>query len=271
MRLARARRPPCRERRQAAAEPGSARRKPTPARDPREPEPFQPAVPRHDHLLHPGAAVPLVADDGAARELGRRGRNGGGHRRHPRAATGPHQLADRRRCGDRRGIRSGGSTQGEDDCDAADGGALQRRRRRRSRARGTRGVPQPGPGPRDPPPRRSARDRARRADRLGLLRRLDRRVHQAPGAASRTADHVSRTADREPGVARRARRGRSGDRRRQREPVALRASARRLADLRRALRAPDRRRRHAGRDLAPERVHGARGSGHRLRDSARTC
>ena len=39
----------------------------------------------------------------------------------------------------------------------------------------------------------------------------------------------------------------------------------RRAHLRRPLRAPDRRRGHARRDLAPERVHGPRGVGGRLR------
>ena len=47
--------------------------------------------------------------------------------------------------------------------------------------------------------------------------------------------------------------------------VAARRRDRRRADLRRPLRAPDRRRRHAGRDLAPERLHRARGLRGRLR------
>ena len=45
----------------------------------------------------------------------------------------------------------------------------------------------------------------------------------------------------------------------------------RLARLRRALRAADRRRRHAGRDLAAERVHRPRRRGDGLRARARTC
>ena len=51
--------------------------------------------------------------------------------------------------------------------------------------------------------RHRARDRALGADRVGLVRRLDGRLREAPGADPGTADHLSRPAGREPRAVRR--------------------------------------------------------------------
>ena len=67
------------------------REPPKPAADdsdppgPSEQEPQRPALPGHDRDLHPRAALPLLAGDGAAREPGRRDRDGARDRRHVRA------------------------------------------------------------------------------------------------------------------------------------------------------------------------------------------
>ena len=122
------------------------------------------------------------------------------------------------------------------------------------------------PEPGQPARRHLARDRALGADRLGLVRRLDGRVREAPGADLGPADHLPRPADREPASARRRLVAvRRRDRRRLRAAVGARGADPRRARLRRAVRAADRRRRHAGRDLAPERVHRPRGRRDRLR------
>ena len=111
-----------------------------------------------------------------------------------------------------------------------------------------------------------ARDRPLGAHRRDLLRRLDGRVREAPGADRRPADHV-----RGPAVRQR----RALPRRARAAGIALVAGVqdewllwvdrRRRARLRRPVRAADRRRRHAGRDLAAERVHRPRRRARRLR------
>ncbi len=112
-----------------------------------------------------------------------------------------------------------------------------------------------------PPPDRlslngSVGDRALGDDRLDLLHGQHGRVRQAAGADRRPADPVPGAEVREPGPPRRPARARDRDRRRLRAPVGARpADHRPLARLRRPLRAADRRRGHAGRDLAPERLH----------------
>ncbi len=107
-----------------------------------DPDVLAPALPRHDHLLHPRAALPLVAEARAARQLGRRRRDARRDRDDARSSTGLENwvlivvgsaigsVVGRRRRAD-----------GEDDRDAADGGAVQRRRRRRGGARRARRVP----------------------------------------------------------------------------------------------------------------------------------
>ena len=89
-----------------------------------------------------------------------------------------------------------GRAQGEDDRDAADGGAVQRRRRRRGGTRVARGVPQPRARAGPPARRHLAGDRPVGADRVGLVRRLDGRVREAAGAdlrAGRSPIRASRS------------------------------------------------------------------------------
>ena len=98
-------------------------------------------------------------------------------------------AADRRRRADRLCRRRDRRPHGEDDGDAADGGPVQRGRRRRG-----------GPGGAGRVPRdvrcallgRGALDRALRADRVDLVRRLAGRLRQAAGARQRPADRVPR-------------------------------------------------------------------------------
>ena len=102
-------------------------------------------------------------------------------------------------------------------------------------------------------------------DRLGQLLGLARRVREAAGADHRAAARVppARTSFNAAlgGRARRARRVDGHDRERD---LARAADARRRG-ARRAVRAADRRRGHAGRDLAAERLYGARGRLDRIR------
>ena len=148
-----------------------------------EPDHLEPALPRHDHLLRPGAAVPLVADDGAARATGS-ARPGWRSRSWSRSRRPSVHIGWRIIVGGAIGavVRSGRGAPREDDRDAADGGAVQRRRRRRGGARLARGVPQPRARAGAAARRRLARDRALGADRLGLVRGLDGRVREAAGA-----------------------------------------------------------------------------------------
>src|SRR6185437_13194200 len=95
--------------------------------------------------------------------------------------------------------------QGADDGDAADGGALQRRRRRSGGAhRARRAAPLPAAA-RTAAHRRARGDCALGFDRRDLLRRVDGRVREAPGADRRQADHVSGPECRQHRAARRAR------------------------------------------------------------------
>ncbi len=156
--------------------------------------------------------------------------------------------------GDRDRRRSGAG--GANDRDAADGGALQRRRRRSGSADRSGRVP-PHRGRPGPPPGGAAhRDPVLGRRRLHQLLGEPRGVREAAGARPRPADPRAGTEphDCDPGAdaARRDRAHgghRAGD-------LACHADAR-GDDLRLPLRAADRRRRHAGRDLAPERVHRA--------------
>ena len=94
------------------------------------------------------------------------------------------------------------------------------------------------------------------ADRLDLVRGFSGRVREAAGADRRAPDRVPGPERRQ--LADRARRGRlrhCGDRGRAGAVGARRADPAR-APLRRDVRAADRRRRHARRDLAAQRLHG---------------
>ena len=156
-----------------------------------------------------------------------------------------------------------GARNGEDDRDAADGGAVQRRRRRRGGAHRARGVP-----------------RARRRAGAGT-RALSIALSALIGSISFSGSLVAFAKLQElisgrpiifPGqkvvnVARPRRRGRARrrDRRGPRGAVGDRRAHRARARLRRPVRAPDRRRGHAGRDLAAERLHRPRRGRDRLR------
>ena len=141
--------------------------------------------------------------------------------------------------------------------DAADGRALQRRRRRRRGADRLVGVPPRHHRRRRHPARDLRPDPVLDGDRLGLLLGLQHRLRQAPGPHPEPADpvpvpaHLQRAAaGRDPGRLHRAR---------DRPRLALAGPLHRRADRRRGPRQPlrpaDRRRRHAGRDLAAERLH----------------
>ncbi len=151
-----------------------------------------------------------------------------------------------------------------DDGDAADGGDLQRRRRRRCRARRAGRVAQ-------------AAIRSRRRPSSIVLSALigsisfdglGRRVRQAPGARRGRPiifpgqNIVNIAVSAAPGARCRAVAG-------LRRLGTVRAVGLALA-LRRDVGAPHRRRRHAGRDLAPERLHRPRGVRDRLRPRS-TC
>ncbi len=146
---------------------------------------------------------------------------------------------------------------GPDDRDAADGRPLQRRRRR---CRGADRLV--GAAPRDlhrrrHPARRADSDPARRGDRLGLLLGIEHRLRQASGPdPDQAARGAGSAGDQRPAGGRdpgRLRRPRD----QQRRPVAgpLHRDPDRRRDPRQSRRAADRRRRHAGRDLAAERLH----------------
>ena len=93
--------------------------------------------------------------------------------------------ADRARPRDRDGRRDPERARGEDDGDAADGGAVQRRRRRR---RGPHLVGRVPRGGRRHRARAPHPDALRRDHRLDLLLGLDRRVRQASGAHEGAAE-----------------------------------------------------------------------------------
>ena len=166
----------------------------------------QPALPDHDRDVHPRAALPLQPGARAARQPDRRGRHGHRRRRHVDQDRRHELVGARDRDAARRRLRCRRGAPGEDDRDAADGGAVQRRRRRRGRAdRARRAAPHPPPaGPAEHRHRR--RDRALRPDRRDLVRRLDGRVREAAGADQGPPDHVSGPEGRQPRPARRVRR-----------------------------------------------------------------
>ena len=204
---------------------------------------------------------------GAARQLDRRGRDGDRDRRHAALQTGVHVgwRIDRRRR-DRRGVRSGRGAAREDDRDAADGGAVQRRRRRRGGARRRSRSSTTSP----PTPGRLHGDVSLAIVLAALIgsvsfagsmvafaklqELIQGRPITYPGqqfvnlalVAAIVAAGIAIVAGAE-------------------QQWLLVAADPRLARLRRAVRAADRRRRHAGRDLAAERVHGPRRRGDRLR------
>ena len=181
------------------------------------------------------------------------------------ADRGHLQLgAHRRRCRDRKRRRRRRRAQSEDDRDAADGGPVQRGRRRRGGARRARGVPRARRRARSGTRRcrsRSPRSSARSRSRARSSRSRSCRSSSAGGRSSFPGQNVVNIL-----VARR------------RAPalgvaivagleaqwaiVALIVLALRL---RRHVRAADRRRRHARRHLAAQRVHGPRRVGDRLR------
>ncbi len=182
--------------------------------------------------------------------------------------------ADRPRDRDRGSRRRACGAPGEDDRDAADGGAVQRRRRRRGVPDRLGGVPPPRLDLRlahDPHHRavRHAHDqRRRRRDvhrgllrvrgdrRLDLLLGLEHRLRKAPGNPSRPPDHTRRgAADRQPRPAGARPRGRHRPLRGGSLRSALHRHARLRGPARQLPGAADRRRRHAGRDLAAERLH----------------
>ena len=166
---------------------------------------------------------------------------------------------------DRRRVRCRRRAAREDDRDAADGGAVQRRRRRRGGARRAGGVPRAGAASGPHPRRRLARDPALGADRLHLVLGLARRVREAAGADQGPADRLSRPEARQRAPDRRLHRSGRAILAGGEQQLAALGGGRRGAPLRRPLRAADRRRRHAGRDLAAERVHRARRGGDGLR------
>ena len=100
-------------------------------------------------------------------------------------------------------------------------------------------------------------DDAHRRDRRAQLLRLDHRVPQAARTDDRPSDHLSGPAShKRAGAARDPLRGVHGDRQRPRRPAAFRHRTDTRARARRTLRAADRRRGYAGRDLAAQLVHG---------------
>ena len=207
-----------------------------------------------------------LASDGPQRQprLGRR--HGRRDRRDRRAAAGRAVRGRRRglqhdRLGDhprrhraRRRPRAVHRADREDDRDAAAGVAVQRGRRRRGSPHRDRRLPRPDVRARRPDRRR---DRPRHRDRLDHVHRLADRVRQADGPV----DHAV-AAGHHPGRPDRHR-GAGADRGRRRDlPLGGQPQRpghvpdpRRVADLRRDDDAADRRRRHAGRDLAAQLVH----------------
>ena len=165
------------------------------------------------------------------------------------------------------GHRRGDRTPGADDVDAGTGrrvplagrhgrGAGRGRRVLRARSLRHRHARQ---HPRRQPDRNVARRRHRRAD----LYRLGDRVPETVGAHERRADHPA-------GASRHQHRARRGADVLRRRPRDVGQRARLLADhhhragARRALDHPDRRRRHAGRDLDAELLFGLGRRRHRL-------
>ena len=108
---------------------------------------------------------------------------------------------------DRRGDRARRRADGEDDRDAPDGGPVQRGRGRRGGADRVLRVPCRGRRRLD---RRDRLDRALEPDRLRLVRGLDGRVREAPGAPVGAPDRVPRPEHRQLGDP--PRRGRPRDR-----------------------------------------------------------
>ncbi|CAA9518389.1 MAG: NAD(P) transhydrogenase subunit beta, partial [uncultured Solirubrobacteraceae bacterium] len=207
------------------------------------------------HRRPADAPRPAYGGAGQLHRRHRHGHRGGGH---PALAGGRRLPADPDRHRDR---HRGGHSQrprGEDDADAADGGAVQRRRRRRHRAHRLRRVPHPGrPRPRRPHPHPVRRDR-----RLRLLLGLEHRLREAAGAHE--GDHPA------PGRQAHQRRGGAGHPRggvHHRRRLGFRAAdaghPRPRRHPRHPRRDPDRRRRHAGRHLNAERLHRTQRGGRR--------
>ena len=121
------------------------------------------------------------------------------------------------------------------------------------------------PEPGGAPGRHQHGDRALGDHREHLVLRIDGRVREAAGAHSWAADRLPFSEDGErAALRRRAGRG-NRDRCGLRAAVADVGAARRRVALRGPVRAADRRRRHAGRDLAAECLHGPRRRRDRLR------
>ncbi|CAA9472441.1 MAG: NAD(P) transhydrogenase subunit beta, partial [uncultured Solirubrobacteraceae bacterium] len=209
--------------------------------------------PLHHRLraVHRGPAHAARAADGGARQLHRRRRHGDRRPGDPPQPRGGRLRADRRRRGHRHRGRHPQRPRGEDDRDAADGCAVQRRGRRRHRAHRAGGVP-----------RRRRRhlagaadsDAVRRDRRRRVVLRLDHRLREAPGADEGHHPPSGRQAAQRPdrGDHHRRRgghRGRIGFRAADGGDAAARRPARHHG------RHPDRRRRHAGRHLDAQRLH----------------
>ena len=220
-------------------------------------------------------ALPLEPGDGAPRQPDRRRRHGRSRSSSRWVKIGADELVgDRGRDAPRRRLRRGRGAQGEDDRDAADGGAVQRRRRRRGGAHRARGVP-PHPSRAGPADRRHRSLAIALSGLIGaisfsgsmiafakLQELIGGRPITYPGQKIVNLVAARRAAS--------ARRRRAHHRRPGRMAAVGRRSAAALA-LRRPLRAPDRRRRHAGRHLAAERVHRASRSRSAASSSRTTC
>ncbi|CAA9472373.1 MAG: NAD(P) transhydrogenase subunit beta, partial [uncultured Rubrobacteraceae bacterium] len=186
--------------------------------------------------------------------------------RHPVREPAPDRGRGDPRLGGRRRLRP----EGADDGHAPDGRRLQRRRRRGGGAhRPLRVLPPADRG--RPEPRRRHNGPPDHTHRRGQLYGERGGVPEAAGARLHRRRLLPAAADRE----RAALRGRprpGGERHNGRGdpplplPRRLRGGrARGLGPARRAARHPDRRRRHAHRDLAPQRLHGPGGGGLGLR------
>ena len=158
--------------------------------------------------------VPLLPGARAAGHVVRRGRNGDRRRGHFRAAGADELLVDPGGHGRFRADRVVRGACGEDDRDAADGGAVQRRRRWGGGTGGAGGVSCHCARSRAAADGELGVERPVRADRQRLLRGEHDRVREAPGSDLRPADHVSRAEGRKPGIAGGAGRDRDRDRRR---------------------------------------------------------
>ena len=233
----------------------TARRRPTFRGVTRDPRLGPAALPAWGGLLHPRAQGSLRPQDRPQRQPDRRLRCRPGLH-HPVLLRRPRpRAADPGRDRGRHGRRRLRRPHRADDPDAADGGAVQRRRRRCGRAgraaRAARDRRGSAPGHPGVHPRRH---RLHDPGRLGVVRRLDRHLRQAPGADDLAAGGLPRPAGRVRWRVRRRDRALGPDGRRARDVARHRARAARPA-RRRTPGAAGRRRRRTDRHLAAQRVH----------------